>query len=429
MRPTIFSTASAIILVLLGTSGCAVTGTGEHSKHTSSVDSKDSIQVGARPYVLVKDMDEGTLKKRLESCANNTFRRTEFSIGHRGAPLRYPEHTRESYLAAAQGGAGILECDVTFTRDKALVCRHSQCDLHTTTNILQTPLAGKCSIPFQPAIIDRKTGKTLTPAKARCCTSDITLAEFKTLKGKMDTANPNATSINDYVSPASSRNVQTITTNGTLLSHSESIALFKTLGVKMMPELKRPQVPMPYRGAYSQEQYAQQMIDEYKKAGVAPENVFPQSFSISDVQYWIENEARFGSQAVYLDGRFVDSDFNHTVPTTWSPTMDELVERGIKIIAPPMWMLVELDENNRIIPSAYARAAKSAGLEIFTWTLERSGSLVNGGGWYYQSIQSVTNNDGDTYQVLHVLAKDVGIRGIFTDWPATVTYYANCLGI
>jgi glycerophosphoryl diester phosphodiesterase len=28
-----------------------------------------------------------------------------------------------------------------------------------------------------------------------------------------------------------------------------------------------------------------------------------------------------------------------------------------------------------------------------------------------------------------VLAKDVGIMGIFSDWPATVTYYANCMGL
>jgi len=47
-------------------------------------------------------------------------------------------------------GAGILECDVTFTKDLELVCRHSQCDLHTTTNILTTPLAAKCSVPFSP---------------------------------------------------------------------------------------------------------------------------------------------------------------------------------------------------------------------------------------------------------------------------------------
>ena len=54
-------------------------------------------------------------------------------------------------------GAGVVECDVTFTKDKALVCRHSQCDLHTTTNILYIPaLANKCTTPFTPA--DLKKG-------------------------------------------------------------------------------------------------------------------------------------------------------------------------------------------------------------------------------------------------------------------------------
>lgn len=36
----------------------------------------------------------------------------DFSIGHRGAPLEFPDHTKESYEAAATQGAGIIECDV-----------------------------------------------------------------------------------------------------------------------------------------------------------------------------------------------------------------------------------------------------------------------------------------------------------------------------
>ena len=32
------------------------------------------------------------------------------------------------------------------------------------------------------------------------------------------------------------------------------------------------------------------------------------------------------------------------------------------------------------------------------------------------------------YKVLDVLAREVGILGIFSDWPATSTYYANCMG-
>ena len=75
------------------------------------------------------------------------------------------------------------------------------------------------------------------------------------------------------------------------------------------------------------------------------------------------------------------------------------------------------------------RLLVAAGLAIITWTLERSGPLKNGGGWYYQSVNEVINNDGDTYVALDVLAQDVGILGIFSDWPATVTYYANCMGL
>ena len=32
------------------------------------------------------------------------------------------------------------------------------------------------------------------------------------------------------------------------------------------------------------------------------------------------------------------------------------------------------------------------------------------------------------YEWIDVLAEDVGVEGIFSDWPATVTYYANCMG-
>ena len=31
-------------------------------------------------------------------------------------------------------------------------------------------------------------------------------------------------------------------------------------------------------------------------------------------------------------------------------------------------------------------------------------------------------------KALDVLARKVGIIGIFSDWTATVTYYANCMG-
>lgn len=86
-------------------------------------------------------------------------------------------------------------------------------------------------------------------------------------------------------------------------------------------------------------------------------------------------------------------------------------------------------ENGKIVASAYAKAAREAGLNLITWSLERSGPLATGGGWYLQSAGDLIHRDGDYYKVLDVMAQDVGVVGIFSDWPATVTYYANCMGL
>jgi glycerophosphoryl diester phosphodiesterase len=34
--------------------------------------------------------------------------------------------------------------------------------------------------------------------------------------------------------------------------------------------------------------------------------------------------------------------------------------------------------------------------------------------------------DSDMFLALHALAQDGGLRGILSDWPATVSYYAGC---
>lgn len=378
-----------------------------------------AVQLGPRPFYLVEDMDSGSLKKRLQNCSNGPFKKTLFSIGHRGAPLQFPEHTKESYEAAAKMGAGILECDVTFTKDKELVCRHSQCDLHTTTNILAIPeLAAKCSQPFSPA--DPATG---TPANAMCCTSDITLAEFKTLRGKMDAFNPRATTPEEYMGGTAAWRTDLYADKGTLLTHAESIQLFKKLGAKFTPELKSASVPMPFEGTYTQADYAQQLIDEYRAAGIKPRDVWPQSFDIADIRYWIAKEPSFGRQAVYLD------DANDPGELPGADELQGYAAEGIRIVAPPMWALVTLDSHNKIIPSDYAHHAKAAGLDLITWSFERAGPLKNGGGWYYQTTSPALNNDGDMMNVLHVLAQDVGVLGVFSDWPASVSYYASCMGL
>ncbi len=373
------------------------------------------IELGPRPGYLVGQMEDSPLKEKLAACLGMPAQRTLFSIAHRGAPLQFPEHTEEGYRAAARMGAGIVECDVTFTSDNKLVCRHSQNDLHTTTNILTTALADKCTAGFTPANGD-------APASAECRTSDLTLAEFKSLKGKMDGANKAAKTAEDYQKGTAAWRTDLYEEGGTLMSHEESIALFKDLGVKFTPELKAPVVDMPHEGL-SQSAYAQKLIDAYKDAGVPPQDVFAQSFNLDDVLYWIRNEPDFGRQAVFLDGR---NDLDPMDPATFSPSMAELKEMGVNIIAPPLWVLLTL-ENGRIVPSAYAMAARDAGIDIITWSLERSGPLSAGGGWYYKSIGDAIDSDGRMLEVVDVLAQEVGVKGLFSDWPATTSFYASCM--
>jgi glycerophosphoryl diester phosphodiesterase len=321
-------------------------------------------------------------------------------------------------------GAGILECDVTFTKDLELVCRHAQNDLHTTTNILVTPLAAKCTRPFTPAVIG-SDGALITPADAECRTSDITLAEFRTLTGKMDAFNPRAKTPQEFLggTPTFRTDLYAGPSSGHLLTHRESIELFKALGVKMTPELKAPSVPMPFNG-FTQAMYAQKMIDEYKAAGVPPSQVFPQSFGLEDILYWIDHEPAYAQRAVYLD------DANTTADVPSAADLLAYKKRGINIVGPPIFALLALDASKSIVPSTYARNAKAAGLDIITWTLERSGVLADGNnGFYYQTVDAAITREGDVMTVLDVLARDVGIRGIFSDWAATVTYYANCMGL
>ena len=76
-------------------------------------------------------------------------------------------------------------------------------------------------------------------ANVRCCTTDITLEEFKTLKGRHDAVYKSARELSDYYAPAASRIVAGGPDRGELMTHAESIKLFDELGVTMMPELKQ----------------------------------------------------------------------------------------------------------------------------------------------------------------------------------------------
>ncbi len=311
-------------------------------------------------------------------------------------------------------GAGIVECDVTFTKDKQLICRHAQCDLHTTTDVVTRPeMNAKCTTPYTPG------------GSPKCCASDFTLEEIKTLCAKMDSKDSSAVDAEGYIGGvASYRTTMYENECPEVPTHMESIELIKEWGAKFTPELKTPSVDMPYEGTYSQEDYAQQMIDEYIEAGVDQSAVWPQSFLWDDVIYW--SKSTDFKQGVALVGDYDDYDMS---AADFDAKVAGLKDAGVIYMAPPMWMLLDLDSMSKMTTSTYGSFIKDHGFEIITWTLERSGPLTTGGGWYYQSVGDIIDRDGNQFELLHALHKEVGIVGIFSDWPATTTFYANCMDL
>ncbi len=133
------------------------------------------------------------------------------------------------------------------------------------------------------------------------------------------------------------------------------------------------------------------MIDEYKAAGVPPRDVFPQSFDKNDVLYWIQKEPTFGRQAVYLDDANTVADL---------PSLAEL--QGLSPAGHPDLGAAELRaarrelaERDRYV-TGQPRTPRAAGLDIITWSLERSGILANvNGDFYYQTFESAITREGD----------------------------------
>ena len=243
--------------------------------------------------------------------------------------------------------------------------------------------------------------------------------EIKTDRTTHSTTNPLARATSRYiVGGTADWRTDLYSTCAEPVSHKESISIIHAADRKFTPELKSysPSAGMP---AY--DVIRQKIMDEYTTFGVSPSNVWLQSFVEEDVIYWIENGGDFGHQAVFLDNEYSDG--------TSGGKMDRFAEikaKGVKILAPPMQMLVKV-EGSGYAPSNYAVQAKAHGFHLITWTLERSGPLASGGGWYYGTSNDYTTNDGDMLELTHTLASKVGVLGLFSDWPATTTFYANCM--
>ena len=155
-----------------------------------------SVQLGPRPYFLIDDMDEGELKRALQRCENDPLEPTEFSIGHRGAGASIP-----------RAHEGVVHRRRAYGRRHHRVRR----DLHAGPQAGLSPRAVRSAHDHEHPRGSGARGEVHAAVRAGrpddghsglgqvLHTSDITLAEFKTLCGKMDAFNPNGTTVAQYM--------------------------------------------------------------------------------------------------------------------------------------------------------------------------------------------------------------------------------------
>jgi glycerophosphoryl diester phosphodiesterase len=251
-----------------------------------------------------------------------------------------------------------------------------------------------------------------------CCTSDFTLEELKTLCAKMDSYNDiNATDPMDFAfgGTADWRTDLYQYECPRVMTHKESIEIIKAVGGKFTPELKLPSVEMPFND-FTQRDFAVKLTEEFMAAGIPTEDIWIQSATEEDIEYLATTD--YGMQAVALD---FDDTRNRSDDKAW---LMHMMDIGAKIVAPPMWKLVEPNpkagEEGELdmVASQMALDAKELGLQIITWTLERTSAPLEkpaGTDYFWLTLQGMGLNltEGSNMDLLHVLAMDVGIEGIF----------------
>lgn len=220
----------------------------------------------------------------------------------------------------------------------------------------------------------------------------------------------------------------------------ESIELNEKNGVKHTPELKGGD-PASIASIFGgQDRYAQKFADELQAAGVKPHDAWPQSFNVNDILYWIKHTA-YGRQAVFLVD-YDDAKDNILLFDTTGKQLEkkedqlkffmELRKAKVQIVAPAMPALLAVN-GSRIVPSQLAKDLKGMGFDIITWTFERAdlrqGASKAGFYFDFDPTGAAIKKDSDMYKALDVLAREVKILGIFSDWAATVTYYASCMDL
>lgn len=228
-------------------------------------------------------------------------------IGHRGAAGYLPEHTLASYQRAIELGADFIEPDVVATRDGELVVRHEP-NITATTDVAT-----------RPEFAARKTTRQVDGvAETGWFTTDLTLAELKTLRAKQAMPERDQSHNGKYAVPTLREVLD--------LARSESARTGRTIGV--YPETKHPTYHVT--AGLALEDRLLRLLAEYGYTSKSSP-VIVQSFEVGNLKYLRSKTALRLVQLI--DGDGVDAQGKVTLAPPFDKPYDFAVAKDSRTFA------------------------------------------------------------------------------------------------
>ncbi len=341
-------------------------------------------------------------------------------IGHRGASGERPEHTLESYRLAIEQGADFIEPDLVLTSDGVMVARHEPMLDGTTDVATKFPAARMAT---------RNVDGVATTAYFA---SDFTLAEIKTLRAIQPRANRSQQYNGQLEIPTLAEVIE--------LAKTEGAKAGRTIGI--YPEIKHSTFHAGLFGANVFEDKLVAMLHlAFGNTAKAP--VFIQSFEVANLRYLntrteiqlvqlidaddvkadgsmslvapyrqpydfvVAGDARLFSDLLTSQGLdFVKTYADAIGP--WKPYLVKTVDDSVERTGDSTLTVNDrrVDGSTGVIEAAHAR-----GLKVHTWTFRNDAS-----GYGFKDPQAEMS-----YYM------NLGIDGVFTDFPATGVAARNAM--
>lgn len=346
--------------------------------------------------VSCKDDDPTSPTPKYKTLSGNA----PLIIGHRGSPGLLPDHTLEGYAKAIEDGADFVEPDLVLTKDSVLIARHEPM-LGTTTDVSE-----------HSEFASRKKTITLDgySVKDEWFASDFTLAEIKTLKAKQPLDFRPQQHNGKYAIPTFEEVIA--------LVKQKSAEKGRTIGV--YPETKHPSYHEDLKLHISDK-----LLEALSKAGLNSKDaaVYVQSFEVGNLQY-INGKSEV-KLVQLLDANDVKSDGTMDMTAPYGQPYD-FVKKGdartyndlitdagldfIKTyadgIGPWKPYILPYKDGYKMTATTLINRAHAKGLVVHAYTFRNESKYL---------LKDYKDDPKLEYKDFF----DLGVDGVFSDYPAT----------